>query len=36
MRYIKARGEKEVAAVAAKVKPNGKGKTSKAAGKRKR
>ncbi len=36
MRYIKARGEKEVAAVTAKVKPNGKGKTSKAAGKRKR
>jgi hypothetical protein len=34
MRYIKARGEKEVGAVTAKLKPNGKGKASKAKRKR--
>ena len=34
MRYIKARGEKEVGAVTAKLKPHGKGKTSKAKRKR--
>ena len=34
MRYIKARGEKEVAAVTAKLKPHGKGKASKAKRKR--
>jgi hypothetical protein len=35
VRYVKARGEKEVAAVAGKLKPNAKGKSTKA-GKRKR
>jgi hypothetical protein len=34
MRYIKARGEKEVGAVTAKLKPHGKGKASKAKRKR--
>jgi hypothetical protein len=34
MRYIKARGEKEVGAVTAKLKPRGKGKASKAKRKR--
>jgi hypothetical protein len=34
MRYIKARGEKEVGAVTAKLKPHGKGKASKANRKR--
>jgi hypothetical protein len=34
MRYIKARGEKEVGAVTAKLKPDGKGKASKAKRKR--
>jgi hypothetical protein len=34
MRYIKARGEKEVSAVTAKLKPHGKGKASKAKRKR--
>jgi hypothetical protein len=34
MRYIKARGEKEIGAVTAKLKPHGKGKASKAKRKR--
>jgi hypothetical protein len=34
MKYIKARGEKEVGAVTAKLKPHGKGKASKAKRKR--